>query len=138
MKKILFVEDNHHFSRVISFMLSRAGFKVTACYSGEEALKALANHEFECVITDYKMSHVSGLNVAEISRRKWPNIPIFLLTAIPPELLDPHCKSIVDEILVKPVNVDEFIFKVRDSLAEVVNAESKFDRDSLSENQPGV
>lgn len=134
MKKVLFVEDNPHFGRVISFLLNRAGLSVTHCVSGEEALKAINELVFECVITDYKMAQLSGLNVAEISRRKWPNIPIFLLTAIPPELLDPIWKEIVDAIFIKPVNCDEFINKVKQSLNRRRMSDSQFDRDAITEN----
>lgn len=138
MRKILFVEDNPHFSRVISFMLNRAGFEVTHCASGEDALKAIGEHVFDCVITDYKMAHVSGLNVAEISRSKWPNIPIFFLTAIPPELLDPRCKGIVDEVFIKPLNCDEFVKRVRKSLSRLEPVKNQFDQDAVSENPPNI
>lgn len=138
MKNILFVEDEPHFSRVMGFLLNRAGFMVTHCANGEDALKAIEEHDFECVITDYRMSHVSGLNVAQISRKKWPNIPIFLLTAIPPDLLDQDCKGVVNEIFVKPVNCDEFIDRIRKSLAEIQKGVNRFEGDTLSENQPNI
>jgi DNA-binding response OmpR family regulator len=136
MKKILYVEDNPHFSRVISFLLNRAGFGVTHCDCGENALRAIGEHTFDCVITDYRMAQVSGLNVAEISRRKWPDIPIFLLTAIPPGLLDPICKEIADDIFIKPVNCDEFIRRVRQSLSPKMSDGIQYNGDSVSENPP--
>jgi DNA-binding response OmpR family regulator len=138
MKKILFVEDEPHFSRVISFLLGRAGFEVTHCASGEDALKAIDEYVFQCVITDYKMAHVSGLNVAEISRGKWPGIPIFLLTAIPTELLDPACRAVVDEIFIKPVNCDEFVLKVRQSFNRIQPMGNQPDRDALSGNPQNI
>jgi CheY-like chemotaxis protein len=70
-------------------MLEDLGHEVLEAASGLEALKILANNSgIELVITDQNMPGMTGLQLVQQVRTKWPNIDVVLATGyaeLPPE-----------------------------------------------------
>ncbi|HRS97160.1 MAG TPA: response regulator, partial [Smithella sp.] len=55
MKKILIVDDELNMRLVLSAMLRKEGYDVTAAANGQEALRMLQQNDVAVVITDLKM-----------------------------------------------------------------------------------
>lgn len=82
-KKILIVDDEEIFARSLTEYLNktRDEFEARYVYSGEEALKALKKSRYDLVITDIKMTGLSGLELLDKVRKKYPRIGVIVMTA---------------------------------------------------------
>jgi len=80
--RILFVDDEAPLAHLAEAMLTRLGYEVVACTSSVEALEAFraAPQQFDVVITDQTMPHLTGEQLARALRGIRPDIPIILCT----------------------------------------------------------
>lgn len=62
-KKILVADDDRALRHMLSTMLERAGFSVTAASDGAEALQHMKHRKFDLVLLDVWMPHMTGLEV---------------------------------------------------------------------------
>ena len=80
--RILLVEDDTLVSQTVSPALQKAGFTVDVADNGEEALRRLeSQRQFDLVFSDIVMpGAVSGIELAEIVRTRFPAMRIMLAT----------------------------------------------------------
>lgn len=121
---ILIADDNRINLRVLSAVLSRAGFEVVAVGSGAAAVEALGARRFDLVLMDIMMPGLDG-GAATARIRMLPecaSLPILGITAGVNEELRESCRrNGMDAILGKPVNAPELVESVRFHLARVSN-----------------
>jgi two-component system response regulator FlrC len=75
---ILVVEDDGPSRRAVALTLKTAGHEVMNAGDGTEAQELLSMHHFDLVITDLLMPNLSGLNLINTIRLRWPRMPIIL------------------------------------------------------------
>jgi CheY-like chemotaxis protein len=97
-KHILLVDDEPAVRHALSLLLDCAGYAVETAASGEDALVRLEASRFDLLITDNLMPGMSGIELAEATRARTPELPIVMFTAYPPARPLP-C---LDLVLVKP------------------------------------
>jgi DNA-binding NtrC family response regulator len=106
--RILFVDDEEIICETYGDMLLQLGHEVSARISSVEALEAFkaGPDEFDLVITDQAMPHLSGLDLADHMKKIRPDIAIILCTGYS-ELITPQTASDfgIDKILIKPVGI---------------------------------
>lgn len=78
---ILLVEDHPLNRAAIRLMLERAGHRVEAAASGDQALMALASHAFELAILDLQLPDMDGFEILRRIRLRLPQLPVLALTA---------------------------------------------------------
>lgn len=105
MKRILLVEDDLHYRKVMEYVLIKEGYEIVSCASGEDALDQLGKTDFLLVITDYKMGKVSGLDVARAAAMCKPSIPVFLETAHSDIVFPAISDGTVNRIFSKPISL---------------------------------
>jgi signal transduction histidine kinase/CheY-like chemotaxis protein/HAMP domain-containing protein len=118
---VLVVDDDALVAGAIVAMLEDLGHTALEADSGERALKVLAEkRSIDVVITDQSMPGMTGLQLAQRIRERWPDMPIVLVTghANLAEGREPD----LPHLLTKP-----FLQK---DLAEAVAAVAKPDRDA--------
>jgi CheY-like chemotaxis protein len=77
---ILLVDDNRDGLIARRSVLEELGYKVVPAGSGSDALKMAEEHNFDLVITDYKMFPMNGLEfIAKLRAKSFTN-PIILLS----------------------------------------------------------
>jgi two-component system chemotaxis sensor kinase CheA len=82
--KLLVVDDNKFFVRVLSPFLQSQGYRVTSVHSAQRALALLeSGREFDAIISDIEMPEMSGLEFAEKVRAndRWNSIPMIALSS---------------------------------------------------------
>ncbi|MDW5418782.1 sigma 54-interacting transcriptional regulator [Iodobacter sp. CM08] len=79
--KILLVDDDPDLLRLVSIRLIAAGFEVIAVESAEEALNALAVQRADLMLSDWKLPGMDGMALFEEARRRYPALPVIMLTA---------------------------------------------------------
>ena len=111
--KILFVEDEHDLSLIVSDTLRQQGFDVVVAYDGIQGLAYFNACDPDIVVADVMMPRLDGFAMAKEIRRQSASVPIIFLTA----------KSTVDDVeagfdvgandyLKKPFELRELLVRV--------------------------
>ncbi|MCL2353784.1 MAG: response regulator transcription factor [Defluviitaleaceae bacterium] len=111
-KKILVVDDEKNIVDIVSFNLSKEGYKVVAVKDGEAALIAFDKEKPDLIILDVMMPKLDGFETCKRIREK-SQVPIIMLTARAEE---------VDKVLGLELGADDYVvkpFSVRELLARV-------------------
>jgi signal transduction histidine kinase/CheY-like chemotaxis protein len=106
---VLVVDDNPINLAVAAQLVEKAGFRAHRASSGQEALDAVAAHEFALVLMDCHMPEMDGFTATERIRAlgaPTARVPIVALTASTlPEDLEACRRSGMNEVLTKPVSL---------------------------------
>jgi len=110
---IYVVDDDHDVLVSLQFLLEAEDFDVRTFRSGSALLWSSAPHEADCLVVDYKMAGIDGLELAGRLRALDVVTPIVLITGYPDENIRAKASSAgVRQVLLKP--------NLEDSLAECV------------------
>lgn len=79
--KILLVEDDPGLREALTDTLSLGGYQVIPCESAETALVKLQDNQVDIVVSDIQLGGITGLNLLQSIKSKYPNLPMLLMTA---------------------------------------------------------
>jgi len=120
--RILIVDDDPHFLRVLARILSGENFLVTSAGGACDALELIKSAQFDLVISDLRMPECDGLNFLEALRRDGNKVPVIILTAYGE--VDTYLAAMnagATEYLNKPIHSDELLKTVRSCLRARAN-----------------
>ena len=80
-KKMLIVDDDASFRRVVEYTLKEEGYETVLADNGIEALEELRKSGFSLVITDVRMPHMNGLELLKKITADTPELPVIVVTA---------------------------------------------------------
>lgn len=110
---VLLIEEDKDTASVLAMILEQAGFKVTAAHSGLKAMGILQHELPDAIIMDMMLTDVEGENVAAVVKScRSPQKPLPMLALSGTTGGYQRGKALqagADEVLSKPVDVDEFI-----------------------------
>lgn len=78
--RLLIADDDHAFRDALSSAMTARGFAVSPVPSGSAALAWLSAHECDLLLLDLKMPDMSGMEVLDRVRERWPHLEVVLLT----------------------------------------------------------
>jgi PAS domain S-box-containing protein len=78
--RVLAVDDDRLVLFNTTAMLEDLGHEVVEAGSGDEALALLEKDRFDLIITDQAMPRMTGLQLLDIVRQRWPALPVILAT----------------------------------------------------------
>lgn len=78
--RLLLIEDNGDYSRILRFGLGKRGYAVSAVRTGEAGMRAAASRPADVIILDVMLPDLDGLEVCRQLRRD-SNVPILFLSA---------------------------------------------------------
>jgi two-component system response regulator GlrR len=112
-KKILVVDDDSNFLKLIRMRLELAGYEVASALNEDEAI-ALAKEEiFAVSIVDLKLVRKDGISLMEEMHSLNPNMPVIILTAHGSiESAVEATKKGAFNYLNKPFNPEELLFQI--------------------------
>lgn len=117
---VLIVDDDPGDRTRAGRALLRAGYQVRECVEGEEALAAAAVERPAAVVLEVELPDVDGFEVCrELRDRYGDDLPVVLVSGT---RVTPHDRVAglligADDYLVKPVNADELLVRLRRLLA---------------------
>jgi CheY-like chemotaxis protein len=82
-KKILIIDDEPDFIKVVKERIESWGFEVSSCESGREALETLGKISPDVIVLDYIMPEMDGVAVLKHIRAIDQKIPVIMFTAHP-------------------------------------------------------
>jgi len=111
-QRLLLIDDDPLMLDTLRGLLGPAGYDVETADSGEEGIERYRSRRFDCVITDARMSGVSGLIVCRAIKDHDPAAHVVLLTGVEhdPEELQ---AAGVDRVLMKPTRRANILEAVR-------------------------
>jgi CheY-like chemotaxis protein len=75
-ESVLLIDDDKIVRDSLKVLLEIEGFDVHCCDSGPSAIKMLQTMSFDIILTDYRMPHMNGGEVAKLLRYHYPDIYI--------------------------------------------------------------
>lgn len=79
--KLLLVEDDASLREALLDTLMLAQYECVDVASGEDAILALKQHQFDLVISDVQMKGIGGLGLLNYLQQHHPKLPVLLMTA---------------------------------------------------------
>jgi two-component system cell cycle sensor histidine kinase/response regulator CckA len=106
--QILVVDDSKEVREVLCELLKRYGHTVVSCADGESGLVELETRRFDLVIVDVGLPGISGLELANRLKQRWPGTTIALMTGYLDRLGPEDARANgVDFVLGKPFSIDQ-------------------------------
>jgi len=126
--RILIAEDEEITLRNIIESLEEEGFAVQGAGDGAEALKKMKAAHFDVLITDIKMPKLSGMDLLEQTKEKYPETEVIIITGFGSigSAIEAMKKGASD-YLTKPFDLDELTMKVRK-----IDEQKKLKKDNLA------
>ncbi len=112
--RLLIVDDDSGQRSLLDSFLRSQGFETTVADSGERALELLPAGKFSMMISDVRMPGLSGLETLQRARKKFPTLPVLLVTAYTDirEAVSAMRDGALN-YLAKPIDLDELLATVR-------------------------
>ena len=80
--RILVVDDEDILIRCYQRILENSGYQVDYVKSGAEALKRIADSQFDLIILDYLMPEMDGMAVLQSTRERQPDVKVIMVTGL--------------------------------------------------------
>ena len=112
---VVYVDDDEVLMTLVQQLLQRAGYRVTGCSNGQQALDLIAagTDAVDVLVTDYNMPGLSGMVVARRALALLPQLPIVISSGFLPE--DVRLEALrmgVRDLLRKEHTVDELVWRI--------------------------
>lgn len=125
--KVLVVEDDPFFTRILQKRLAAEGYQVITAGDGRAGMKAIVQHEPDLVISDWMMPEVDGLELCQsVKTGLREAAPYFILLTAKGEISDKllALETGADDYLVKPCDQVELVARVRAGIRVVTLTQS--------------
>ena len=80
--RIMIVDDEPSILNVLKTLLSVEGYEVVAFQDGNEAVHAIQNDTFDLLISDIRMTPISGMEMLKLAYESAPHMAVIMVTAV--------------------------------------------------------
>ena len=119
LANILVVDDSEAICKALRDVLTVTGYAVRTAPSGERALQILETAQMYLIISDLKMSGMSGIQLLKKVKEKTPALPFIILTGFGDmdSVIEAMHNGVAD-YLKKPFSVNEVLNVVAREIAK--------------------
>ncbi|MDQ6528957.1 sigma-54 dependent transcriptional regulator [Flavobacterium sp. LHD-85] len=117
MPKILVIEDDIAFCKLLEKFLIKKAYDVTIAFSAVEAREAVKNESFDLILTDLRLPDSDGIGLMSEFKNSHPHIPVILMTGYSD--VNTAVKAIKNgaaDYISKPFNPDEVLLVITNAL----------------------
>jgi two-component system, LuxR family, response regulator FixJ len=116
---IYVVDDDAGVLGSLRFLLETDGFEVKTFRSGTSLLNASTATEADCLVIDYKMPDMNGIDLVGRLRDHHVAAPVILITGYPDENISTRAAAAgVEHVLLKPLLGDGLVNSIRGAILE--------------------
>ncbi len=116
--KVLIVDDEHDLVSTLVERLEIRGVDATGVCSGTQAIEQVENDDFDVVVLDVKLKGEDGVEIMKQIKEIKPTLPVLLLTGhMSPETSEEGFKAGAIDYLLKPINLNDLMTKMREAMA---------------------
>jgi len=139
MQKILIIDDDTYTCKLLANFLDKNGYDTQSAYTGGSALKLIDSHEYQLILSDYRLPDKDGLDILLASKKKSAEIPVIIMTAY--ENLDTAVKLIKSgayDYITKPLIPEEVLSRIKEALGkkEVSRGKVSLEEEYITGNSP--
>jgi len=134
-KKIFILDDEEMIRDLLGETFIKNGFAIETAMNGREALLKMERGQYDLLITDLRLPDISGMDVLEEVREKYPEMGIIMITAFGSiKNAVRALKSGAFDYITKPFNLDEIelvvnkYFEFQSLVAENKRLRTELDR----------
>lgn len=114
--KILLIEDDTQLCIAIKEQLTKEGYVVDTCSTGDEAFMYAVNtkNDYDLAVIDRMLPVIDGLSIIKAMRQKDIQIPVIIITGM--SELDDRIEGLdngADDYLIKPFHIKELSARIR-------------------------
>ena len=114
--KAMIVDDEKEYIDALSERLSIRGVEVSCANSGEDALAILDDQPVDVVVLDVMMPGLGGIETLIEIKKRHPDIVVIMLSGnADMELAMKGMKLGAYDYLVKPIGLEELLYKMEDA-----------------------
>ena len=117
MPKILVIEDDVSFCKLVEKFLTKNGYEVSVAFSATEAKIKTQTENFDLILTDLRLPDSDGMTLLTDFKRELPSTPVILMTGYSD--INTAVKAIKNgatDYISKPFNPDEVLIVVANAL----------------------
>lgn len=117
MPKILLIEDDISFCKLLEKFLIKKTFDVTIAFSAEEARSYIKKESFDLILTDLRLPDADGIVLMTEFKTSYPEIPVILMTGYSD--VNTAVKAIkngASDYISKPFNPDEVLLVITNAM----------------------
>lgn len=119
MREILIIEDDVTFSLMLKTWLGKKGFVVESVSLIQEAKRRIATQEYDLIISDLRLPDDDGIDLLKWLKEKDLSIPLIIMTGYAEiQTAVQAIKLGAADYVAKPLNPDDLLLKIRESLGE--------------------
>lgn len=116
-ERILIVEDADSLRDVLVTVLENEGYSIDAVASAELAKKPLSEKEYDCILSDFKLPKMNGIELLRWVRKEVGNVPYLIMTAYGSiEIAMEAVRCGANDFLTKPFEPDQLCRIIREFL----------------------
>ena len=123
---VLIVDDEVEFMEILVKRMRRRNMDAYGAVSGEHALAHLSVKGGDVVVLDVRMPEMDGIETLRAIKADHPLVEVILLTGHASLSLAREGMDLgAFDYLMKPINIDELIYKLQDAYEKKKNHEKK-------------
>lgn len=135
MKRILLVEDDLTYSRIVKTFLEKNGFTIQTAVKVKEAQQLFSNSQFDLIIADFRLPDGTGMELLQWSKSHYPQTQVILITHYSDiRIAIKAMKLGAFEYITKPINPDELLATVKESLSAKISEPASTENTTASVN----
>ncbi len=124
--RTLLVDDEEEFLRTVIKRLKKRDVNAIGAGTGEEALLMLEQYPVDVVVLDVKMPGMDGMQTLREIKLRFPLLEVVMLTAhASMEVAIEGMELGAFDYLMKPVDIDELLYKLQDAFQKKSIQEEK-------------
>jgi two-component system response regulator HydG len=137
MKHILLVEDDLTYSRIVKTFLEKNGFAVQTAIKVKDAQNLINSSKFDLIIADFRLPDGTGMELLQWSKAEFPQTQVILITHYSDiRIAIKAMKLGAFEYITKPINPDELLATVNESLSSNPKIAESASEEPLAESKP--
>lgn len=114
--RVLFVDDEVDFLETILKRMQKRGLSAHGVHSGEDAIAWLQQNPADVIVLDVRMKGMDGIQTLRLLKSSYPLIEVVMLTGHASlEIAREGMKLGAFDYLMKPINLDELLYKLEDA-----------------------
>lgn len=113
---VVLVDDDDALRAALKFSLEIEGYTVIACDTGEALLALDLPADAGCLVVDYKLDALNGLDALEALRDRGVALPAIVITSFANPMLLSRAAQLDAEVVEKPLLGDALLSRIHELL----------------------
>jgi FixJ family two-component response regulator len=100
---VVLLDDDAALRRALTFSLEIEGYRVESCATGEELVEQALPDDEACLVLDYRLGGMSGLDALQSLRDRGVHLPAILITSNPTPGVRSRAVRLQAQVVEKPL-----------------------------------